>query len=60
MLGGGLCTTLNDYMRFLSMVYHDGTYEGKRIVSAETVKEMQADQVRGAAIPSDNYVYRKS
>ncbi|WP_303010701.1 alpha/beta fold hydrolase [uncultured Bacteroides sp.] len=58
MLGGGLCTTLNDYMRFLSMVYHDGTYEGKRIVSAETVKEMQADQVRGAAIPSDNYVMK--
>lgn len=51
MLGGGLCTTLNDYMRFLSMVYHDGTYEGKRIVSAETVKEMQADQVRGAGNP---------
>lgn len=58
MLGGGLCTTLNDYIRFLSMVYHDGTYEGKRIVSAETVKEMQADQVRGAAIPSDNYVMK--
>ena len=58
MLGGGLCTTLNDYMRFLSMVYHDGTYEGKRIVSAETVKEMQADQVRGAAIPFDNYVMK--
>ena len=58
MLGGGLCTTLNNYMRFLSMVYHDGTYEGKRIVSAETVKEMQADQVRGAAIPSDNYVMK--
>lgn len=58
MLGGGLCTTLNDYMRFLSMVYHDGTYEGKRIVSAETVKKMQADQVRGAAIPSDNYVMK--
>ena len=58
MLGGGLCTTLNDYMRFLSMVYHDGTYVGKRIVSAETMKEMQADQVRGAAIPSDNYVMK--
>ena len=46
MLGGGLCTTLNDYIHFLSMIYHEGTYEGKRILTAETVKEMQANQVR--------------
>ena len=26
MLGGGLCTTLNDYIHFLSMIYHDGIY----------------------------------
>jgi len=55
MLGGGLCTTLNDYMHFLSMIYHDGVYEGKPVLSVETVKEMQADQVKGAVIPSDNY-----
>lgn len=59
MLGGGLCTTMNDYLHFLSMIYHDGMYNGKQIISAETVKEMQADQVKGAIIPSnnsDNYV----
>lgn len=56
MLGGGLCTTLNDYMRFLSMIYHDGVYGGKQIISAETIKEMQADQVKGAVLPPDNYV----
>ena len=44
MLGGGLCTTMNDYLHFLSMIYHDGMYNGKQIISAETVKEMQADQ----------------
>ena len=41
------------------MIYHDGMYNGKQIISAETVKEMQADQVKGAIIPSknsDNYV----
>lgn len=56
---GGLCTTMNDYLHFLSMIYHDGMYNGKQIISAETVKEMQADQVKGAIIPSnnsDNYV----
>ena len=59
MLGGGLCTTLNDYIHFLSMIYHDGMYNDKRIISAQTVKEMQADQVKDAIIPSnnsDNYV----
>ena len=56
MLGGGLCTTLNDYLHFLSMISHDGMYNGKQILSVATVKEMQADQVKGAAIPSDNYV----
>lgn len=59
MLGGGLCTTMNDYLHFLSMIYHDGMYNGKQIISAETVKEMQVDQVKGAIIPSnnsDNYV----
>ena len=59
MLGGGLCTTLNDYIHFLSMIYHDGMYNDKRIISAKTVKEMQADQVKDAIIPSnnsDNYV----
>ena len=44
MLGGGLCTTLADYMRFLKMISHEGVYEGKRILKAETVREMQADR----------------
>ena len=56
MLGGGLCTTLNDYIHFLSMIYHDGSYDGKQVLSEGVVKEMQADQVKGAIIPSDNYV----
>ena len=50
---------MNDYLHFLSMIYHDGMYNGKQIISAETVKEMQADQVKGAIVPSnnsDNYV----
>jgi hypothetical protein len=39
MLGGGLQTTLDDYIHFLKMIYHDGIYEGKQILQKETVSE---------------------
>lgn len=58
MLGGGLCTTLNDYMHFLSMIYHEGTSNGKQILTKETVKEMQADQVKGAVVSPGEYTER--
>lgn len=58
MLGGGLCTTLNDYIHFLSMIVHEGSYRDKRILSTETVKEMQADQVRGAIVSPGGYPER--
>ena len=58
MLGGGLCTTLDDYMNFLDMIAHGGVFEGKRILEAETVREMQADQVRGAKVRPGEYVER--
>lgn len=58
MLGGGLCTTLNDYMNFLDMIIHQGIFNGYRVLNPETIKEMQADQVRGAKIAPDDYVER--
>lgn len=58
MLGGGLCTTLNDYMHFLSMIYHEGTFKGEQILTKETVKEMQADQVKGAVVSPGEYTER--
>lgn len=58
MLGGGLCTTLADYMRFLKMISHEGVYEGKRILKTETVCEMQADQVGSARVMPGEYVER--
>ena len=58
MLGGGLCTTLNDYMQFLSMISEHGFHHGKQILSKSTVDEMQADQVRDAAIYPGDYVVR--
>ena len=39
MLGGGLCTTLHDYMRFLDMIYHNGVFEEKQLLKPETIHE---------------------
>lgn len=58
MLGGGLCTTLNDYMNFLDMIIHGGVFEGQRILREATVKEMQADQVGRAKVVEGEYVER--
>lgn len=58
MLGGGLCTTLEDYMRFLNMISHNGMYNGKEILRPETVKEMQADQVGNAKVGEGEFVER--
>ena len=58
MLGGGLCTTLNDYMNFLDMIIHGGVFEGQRILREATVKEMQADQVGNAEVHPGEYVER--
>lgn len=56
MLGGGLCTTLHDYMRFLNMIYHKGMFHGKRVLSAATVAEMQKDQVGKAKVMPGEFI----
>lgn len=58
MLGGGLCTTLNDYIHFLNMMHHQGVFEGRRILRAETIRQMQADQIGDAHVDSGEYVER--
>ena len=45
-------------MCFLKMISHEGVYEGKRILKAETVREMQADQVGSAQVMPGEYVER--
>jgi CubicO group peptidase (beta-lactamase class C family) len=57
MLGGAARTTLQDYARFLQMIGADGVFHGKRILSGAAIREMQADQVRGAQVmPGTEYV----
>ena len=38
--GSGLVSTAGDYLRFALMLWNDGAYDGTRILSASTVREM--------------------
>lgn len=56
MLGGGARTTLQDYANFLSMIFNNGVYKGKRILSVNAVKAMQVDQVGIAKVNAGEFV----
>lgn len=58
MIGGGARSTLHDYARFLQMILNEGVCNGKHILSAKAVKEMQADQVGGAKVNTGEFVER--
>lgn len=45
MAGGGLYSTAPDYLRFLRMLLGAGSLEGKRVLQAETVREITRNQV---------------
>jgi CubicO group peptidase (beta-lactamase class C family) len=48
--GGGLHGTASDYLRFLQMLLDRGNAPGGRILKAETVAEMQRNQLGNVAI----------
>jgi CubicO group peptidase (beta-lactamase class C family) len=56
MLGGGARTTLQDYANFLAMIFNNGVYKGKRILSVNAVKAMQVDQVGIAKVNAGEFV----
>lgn len=47
---GGARSTANDYMNFLSMLLNKGMFEGKKILSEESIAEMQKAQLPGLPI----------
>lgn len=47
LLQGGVVTTADDYMRFLTMLAQHGKYEGRQILSAKAVDEMETIQTLG-------------
>ncbi len=56
MLGGGARSTLEDYAKFLSMIYNKGRYQGKKILSEKAQQWMQANQVGKAKVASGEFV----
>ncbi|MFN0124504.1 MAG: serine hydrolase domain-containing protein [Blastocatellia bacterium] len=44
MLAGGAFSTLRDYGHFLEMIINQGVFKGRRVLSANAVREMQKDQ----------------
>jgi CubicO group peptidase (beta-lactamase class C family) len=50
MAGGGLYGTVVDYLRFLRMMLGGGELEGTRVLSAETVRTMAANQIGDLAV----------
>jgi CubicO group peptidase (beta-lactamase class C family) len=56
MVGGGAKSTLHDYAHFLEMILNNGIYRGKAVLAESTIKEMQADQIKGAKVDAKEYV----
>ena len=47
--GGGMVSTMADYLRFVRMLYNEGELDGVRILSRKTVRYMTSDHL--AALP---------
>ena len=50
--GGGLSSTASDYIRFERMVLNNGTLDGARILSADTVALMSKNQIGQVGVPA--------
>jgi methyl acetate hydrolase len=48
--GGGLASTAADYIRFLQMLLNEGSLNGARIVTAETVAVMGRNHIGGVGV----------
>lgn len=50
MLAGDVVSSARDYSRFLQMLLDQGTYHGRRVLSAASIAEMQRDQTHGVPL----------
>lgn len=53
--GGGLSSTVYDYAVFLQMLLNGGEYNGKRILSRNTVRMMTMNQIGNIAFGDDKF-----
>jgi CubicO group peptidase (beta-lactamase class C family) len=49
-------STVDDYLRFLTMLAHGGTVDGERVLSESSVHEIERDQVKGLDTSRDGAV----
>jgi CubicO group peptidase (beta-lactamase class C family) len=49
---GGLRSTADDYVRFMRMVLNDGTLDGARILSPESIAAMSRNQIGTLGVPA--------
>jgi len=54
--GAGLASTLDDYMKFATMLNNNGTYEGVQILKPETVRYMISPTLRESSRHGFNWV----
>lgn len=55
--GGGLCSTMNDYLQFAKMLMNKGTLDGKQLLAAETVKQMFTNQLADVEESSPSFQF---
>lgn len=54
-IAGGALASAEEFATFLAMIAAGGMHDGRRILSADAIREMLADQTRSAAIGSSPY-----
>ena len=54
-IAGGAVSSAEDYARFLAMIAAGGALDGARVLSSSAVRELLADQTRGAAMTTTPY-----
>jgi len=52
--GGGLCSTIDDYLRFCKMLLNSGSFNGKQIIKQETLDLMWSNQLGDKVEQSSN------
>jgi CubicO group peptidase (beta-lactamase class C family) len=54
---GGMISTLSDYTKFAQMLLNGGEYDGKRLISAATFKDMATDHIGKESGVGRDYLY---
>ena len=55
--GGGLCSTIDDYLNFSRMLANDGQFEGRQIIKPGTLKKMFTNQLASIESPPRGFQF---